>query len=193
MVQIIDQLGRDHRNLRLLLDIVEEEMDAYREGRVPDFDLLRLIAEYTLHYPDLVHHPRENVVFERLLMRDLGAKAVVGDLVQDHRRLAELTRKFAGAVSNAARDVQLPREWLDALAKEYLLANRLHMQLEEEHFLPRAMALLTEDDWAAIDEKLAHADDPLFGEKVAEAYLYLHDRVLKLHEINPFVRQSYSD
>src|SRR5262245_55320569 len=50
MVQIIEQLGRDHRNLRLLLDIVEEETNAYREGRTPDFDLLRLIAEYTLHY-----------------------------------------------------------------------------------------------------------------------------------------------
>ena len=48
MAQVIEQLGRDHRNLRLLLDIVEEEMDAYREGRVPDFDLLRMIAEYTL-------------------------------------------------------------------------------------------------------------------------------------------------
>ncbi len=58
MVQVIDQLGRDHRNLSLLLDIVEEEMNAYQAGRVPDFDLLRMIAEYTLHYPDLVHHPR---------------------------------------------------------------------------------------------------------------------------------------
>ena len=193
MVQVIDQLGRDHRNLRLLLDIVEEEMDTYRKGRVPDFDLLRMIAEYTLHYPDLVHHPRENVVFERLLMRDRGAKAVIDDLVLEHRRLAELTRKFAGAIGNAARDVQLPREWLDALAKEYLLANRLHMQAEEEHLLPRARAFLTEDDWVAIDERLAHADDPVFGEKVAEAYLYLHERVLKLHEISPLVRRSHSD
>ena len=45
VVQIIDQLGRDHRNMRLLLDIIEEEMTAYGDGRVPDFDLLRMIAE----------------------------------------------------------------------------------------------------------------------------------------------------
>ena len=181
MVQVIDQLGRDHRNLRVILDIVEEEMNAYREGRVPDFDMLRMIAEYTLHYPDLVHHPKENLVFERLVMRDSGAKAVIVDLVEEHRRLAELTRRFAAAISNAARDVELPREWLDSLAREYLVANRLHMQVEEEHFLPRAMAVLTDDDWAAIDERLAHTDDPVFGEKVAEAYLYLHERILKLH------------
>ena len=184
MVQVIDQLGRDHRNLRLLLDIVEEEMDGYRKGRILDFDLLRMIAEYTLHYPDFVHHPRENVIFECLVVRDPGAKEIIGALVQDHRRLAELTRKFVGAISNAARDVQLPREWLDAVAKEYLLANRLHMQVEEEHFLPRAMTRLTADDWAEIDQRLTHADDPVFGEKVEEAYLYLHERVVKIHEIS---------
>jgi hemerythrin-like domain-containing protein len=181
MVQVIDQLGRDHRNLRLLLDIVEEEMNGYQAGRVPDFDLLRMIAEYTLHYPDLVHHPKENLVFERLVMRDPEAKAVIGDLVEEHRRLAELTRRFAAAINNAARDVELPREWLDSLAREYLLANRLHMQVEEEHFLLRAMAILTDEDCATIDERLAHADDPVFGEKVAEAYLFLHERILKLH------------
>jgi hemerythrin-like domain-containing protein len=181
MVQVIDQLGRDHRNLRLLLDIVEEETDAYREGGVPDFDLLRLIAEYTLHYPDLVHHPKEDLVFERLVMRNPAAGAVIGDLVEEHRRLGELSRRFAAAISNAARDVELPREWLDSLAREYLSVNRLHMQLEEEHFLPRAMAMLTEEDWAAIDERLSHANDPVFGEKVAQAYLYLHERILRLY------------
>ena len=181
MVQVIDQLGRDHRNMRLLLDIVEEEMNSYREGRVPDFDLLRMIAEYTLHYPHLVHHPKEDLVFERLVMRDPGAEAVIGDLVEEHRRLSELTRRFAAAISNAARDVELPREWLDSLTREYLLANRMHMQTEEKHFLPRAMAMLTDEDWAAIDERVARTDDPVFGEKVADAYISLHERILKLH------------
>ena len=34
MIQVIDQLGRDHRNMRLLLDIVEAEMTGYRAGRI---------------------------------------------------------------------------------------------------------------------------------------------------------------
>jgi hemerythrin-like domain-containing protein len=181
MVQAIDQLRRDHRNMRLLLDMVEEETNAWRESRVPDFDLLRMIAEYTLHYPELIHHPKEDLLFEWLVRRDPGAKPVIGDLVGEHRRLAELTRRFAAAMSNAAHDVELPREWLDSLTGEYLLANRLHMQTEEEHLLPRAMAMLKEEDWAAIDERLTHADDPVFGEKVAKAYLHLHERILKIH------------
>jgi hypothetical protein len=54
MIHVIDRLGRDHRNLRLLLDIVEANMDGYAQGRTPDFDLLRLIVDYMLEYPDLV-------------------------------------------------------------------------------------------------------------------------------------------
>src|SRR6266567_7566222 len=101
-MRIIDQLGRDHRNMRLLLDIIEEEMNAYQDGRVPDFDLLRLIAEYTLEYPDLFHHPIEDRVFERLTMRDPTANPLIGHLVREHRELSELTRRLAAATSNAA-------------------------------------------------------------------------------------------
>lgn len=179
MVQVIEQLSRDHRNMRLLLDIIEEETNAYRGGGVLDFDLLRMIADYILHYPNLIHHPKEDLVFERLIVRDPEAKTLIGDLVEEHRRLSELTRRFASAISNAARDVELPREWLDALTREYLLANRTHMQTEEKHFLPRAMAMLADEDWAAIDKRVTRTDDPVFGEKVADAYLLLHERILK--------------
>jgi hemerythrin-like domain-containing protein len=181
MVQVIEQLGRDHCNMRLLLDIIEEETNAYREGNVPDFDLLRMIADYTLHYPDLIHHPKEDLVFERLIIRDPEAKTFIGDLVGEHRRLSALTRRFAAAIDTAARDVELPRQWFDALAMEYLQANRMHMQIEEEHFLPRAMAMLTDEDWAAIDERVTRTDDPVFGERVADPYLSLHERILKAH------------
>jgi hemerythrin-like domain-containing protein len=180
MVQIIDQLSRDHRNMRVLLEIIEEEMNAYRNGRVPDFDLLRMITEYILDYPDLVHHPKEDLVFERIAIRDPEAKAVIGHLVQDHKELSELTRRFAAAISSAARDMELSRDWLDSLAREYLFAARTHMQTEETHFLPRAAAILTDQDWIQVEQNVTHIEDPMFGKKVAEAYLFLYERIVKL-------------
>ena len=179
-MRIIDQLVRDHRNMRLLLDIIEEEMNAHADARVPEFDLLRMIAEYTLEYPDLVHHPREDLVFERLVMRDPASKTIVGHLVEAHKELGQLTRRFAAALSDVARDVVLPRKWLESLAREYLLANRMHMQTEEEHLFPRAQAVLTEEDWAEIKKSIATTEDRVFGEKVADSYLYLHERILLL-------------
>jgi hemerythrin-like domain-containing protein len=85
-------------------------------------------------------------------------------------------------MGDAARDVALPRESLVSLAAEYLLANRLHMQTEEKHFLPRAMAFLTDDDWADVDASAAHIEDPLFGKQIADAYLFLYERILALHD-----------
>jgi hemerythrin-like domain-containing protein len=181
MVQVIEQLRHDHRNMSLLLDIIEEETNAYRQGGVLDFDLLGMIVDYILQYPNLVHHPKEDLVFERLIVRDPEAKTFIGDLVDEHRRLSELTRRFASAINNASRDVELPREWLDALTREYLLANRTHMQTEEKHFLPRAMAMLKDEDWGAIDERITRREDPVFGGKVADAYLLLHERILRAH------------
>lgn len=181
MAQVIDQLVRDHRNMALLLDIIEEEIDAYRRDHVPDFDLLRVMAEYTLNYPDRVHHPRENLVLERLVERDPAAGEAVGNLVAEHARLAELTLEFAKAMNAAANDVELSREWFDALAAEYLSANRRHMQVEETQFFPRALSVLTGDDWAEIDQLTARPNDPLFGDKVTKAYLFLHERILQSH------------
>lgn len=167
--------------MRLLLGIIEDEMDDYREGRTPDFDVMRMIAEYTLHYPDLVHHPKEDLVFARLIMRDPEAQAMIGDLVEEHKQLATLSRQLAAAVGNAARDVELPREWLHSLATKYISANRQHIEAEEKHFFPRVLAVLTDEDWAEIDKWLADRDDPVFGARVEDAYLFLHEQILRLH------------
>jgi hemerythrin-like domain-containing protein len=181
MPTIIDDLQRDHRNMRALLDIVEEELDALRERRPVDFDLLGMIMEYTLNYPQMVHHPREDVLFRRLQKRDPNAAAAVGDLVEEHVTLAHLTQRFAAAIGNIARGVGLERERFDALARDYVARNRAHMQSEEHDFLPRALAALTDEDWAEIDASRAAGGDPIFGEKVAAAYERLFQRILKLH------------
>ena len=180
MIQVIDQLGRDHRNMRLLLDIVEAEMAGYRAGQSPDFELLQMIARYMLDYPDLIHHPKEDLVFARLVERDPEARAMLGDLIGDHRRLAQLSQRFAAALANASRDVELPRAWLAALLDQFLQAYREHMEAEERHFLPRAMARLTDTDWNEIDERIAAPADPVFGERQVGSYLRLHERILRL-------------
>ena len=69
MPRAIEQLQLDHRNMTRLLDVLRKELDAYRSGRTPDFDLLNSIMDYTLNYPDLCHHPKENLIYERMAAR----------------------------------------------------------------------------------------------------------------------------
>ena len=177
MAHIIEQLRRDHRNMRQLLDIIEREMKSYHDDEFPDFDLLRMIAEYTVNYPELVHHPKENLIYQRLVSRDRTLQTTVGDLIDEHKRLAEMTQRLAATIARVASDEQLPRDWLDSLVETYLSVIRHHIIMEEEKLYPRALALLTQQEWAEIDAQAANIEDPVFGSKVAAAYLYLHKRI----------------
>lgn len=181
MIRAIDQLARDHRNMRQILDIIDEEMQVYREGGTPDFDLLRLIVDYSLNYPELVHHPREDVILHCLTRRDPAGAAAVGDLVSEHRKLSELTHRLAAAIANAGRDAVMPRSWLEDMARDYSSRLRTHMADEERSLFGRALAVLTDEDWADVEARTRELDDPLFGGKVADDYLRLHQRILRLH------------
>jgi len=180
MARTIEDLQIDHRNMRQLLAIIEEEMDAYRQGGTPDFDLLDLILDYILNYPEISHHPREDAIYAVLMHRDPRGAAAVGNLIEEHRQLSSLTQRLAAAIANVERDVEMPKEWLDALVREYLARNRAHMQAEEQHFFPRAIAALDDQDWAEIDARLHRLVDPLFGGKVTQGYLRLHQRIMAL-------------
>ncbi len=181
MPRALEELEIDHRNMRQLLDIIEEELDAYQQGRVPDFEILHLILDYTLNYPEISHHPREDAIYALLLRRDPAGAAAVGNLIEEHRQLSALTQRVAAALGIVERDVELPREWLNSLVREYLARSRAHMAAEEQHFFPRALASLSDEDWAEIDAKLHPLVDPLFGGRVAEDYLWLHQRIMALH------------
>jgi hypothetical protein len=49
MPAILDHLQVDHRNMRQLLRILDEEIEAYNSRGSGDFDLMKQILEYTLH------------------------------------------------------------------------------------------------------------------------------------------------
>jgi hemerythrin-like domain-containing protein len=179
MPRAIEQLQLDHRNMTRLLDVLRKELEAYRSGRTPDFDLLNSIMDYTLNYPDLCHHPKENLIYERMVARDPTAKSRVDDLLREHAQLGELTRKLAAALRNVSRDSEIPREWFEGIIESYLAANYRHIAAEEETFFPQAVLTLNQADWGAIDASVTAPEDPLFGGKVAKDYRALYERIMR--------------
>jgi hemerythrin-like domain-containing protein len=175
---ILDHLLVDHRNMRQLLRILEEEIEAYNAGKPGDFDLMKQILEYTLHYPNLIHHPREEMLFRRLLERDSPSKGLVGDLTKDHEELARLTHRFAAAVHNVSHDVELPRAFFAKVAEDYLTRSREHMETEEHKFFPRLMTVFQDEDWEDFDSLAIRGYDPLFGTSIESLYKRLYQRIL---------------
>ncbi len=178
MTDVIDSLHQDHANLAKLLDALERQLALFDEGETPDFDIVRGVIDYCLNYPDLYHHPKEDLVLERLQAADPVAAAAVGDLAAEHRDLAALTHRFADAVQAVLQDLEVPRGPFDEAARRFLETYREHMNKEEREFLPAARRSLGETDWADIDARLAQPEDPLFGAPGEERFAALSRDIL---------------
>ncbi len=178
MTDIIDSLHEDHATLAKLLDTLERQLGLFDEGEIPDYDIVRGVVNYCLDYPDLYHHPKEDLVLARLKAADPVAAAAIGDLAAEHQDLAALTRRFADAIDAILQDIQVPRGPFEDAARRFLEAYRAHMNKEERAFLPAARRALGAADWAEIDARLSKPEDPLFGAPGAERFAALRQDIL---------------
>lgn len=178
MPKIIDALHKDHANLAKLLAALERQVAAFDRGERPDYDILHGVIDYCLNYPDLYHHPKEDLVMERLRARDPAAAAPLGDLLAEHVRLGEVARRFAAAVHNILQEVEVPRVAFDQAARTFLKAYREHMAAEERTFLPLAGKTLTEEDWREIDARMGPRADPLFEGEPEDRFRALREDIL---------------
>ena len=63
---IIERLCREHRNIEMLLAVLEHELKVFDRGDRPDYEVIRAIISYFEVYPEVYHHPQEDVVFAKL-------------------------------------------------------------------------------------------------------------------------------
>ena len=167
----------EHTRIASLLDFTEQQLTAFREGKDPDYELLRDVVHYLHHYADRYHHPRENAAFARLLSRDPWLDLPISRLLQEHRVLEAAGRTLLKHLDDILQDAVIPRDTVEATAATYLLYYRQHLAAEETAVLPRASRLLQPEDWAAVASAVPAAPDPLFGEDIDERYQELRERV----------------
>ena len=183
MAKIMDRLRQEHVDMAKLLDIFERQIALFRRGDGTDYDLIESVLDYSLTYPDLCHHPKEDLVYQALRIRDPEAAEAVGDLLADHEQLASLTRRIATALRHILQDSNMPREWFAGQATGFIDAYRRHMEMEEKLFFPAALRSLGKTDWAEIDVRVTDRDDPLFGSKVEKQFQSLRDEILSLDRL----------
>ena len=73
MPKIIDLLLEEHRNIEKLLLVVEHELEIFDSSGRPDYEILQTIIQYFQDYPESCHHPKEEMIFEKLKARDPAA------------------------------------------------------------------------------------------------------------------------
>jgi hemerythrin-like domain-containing protein len=180
--EILDRLHREHADFARLLDLLDRQLALFDRGDA-DYDTIGAILQYCLEYPDAVHHPKEDLIYAVLRDIDPALAAEVGDLEEDHRSLADMTRELAALIERALSEELVDRVEVHGLTRDFILRYRHHIAREELHVFPAARQALSDDDWATLDGKLGTPDDPLFGEVVTDYFKALRDDIDRLAEL----------
>ena len=179
---IIERLSQEHRNIERLLAILERELQVFDRGDRPDYKVISAVISYFELYPEVYHHPQEDLVFAKLEIRDPAAAAKVGDLAREHQRGAERLRRVAHAVDNVLASREVLRQNFDTIVRDFIEHERRHIMMEDRDFFPAALKALEPQDWTEIASALTNPEDPLFSEAAEETFDALRARILQLEQ-----------
>jgi hemerythrin-like domain-containing protein len=182
MSEFVAVLRQEHRNIESLLRVLERELAIFDAGDTPDYEVVRAVIAYFKDYPDACHHPKEDMMVEKIALRDQAAAARIGDLAAEHRAEARRLRRMSEAVETVLRDEELLRETVDRIIRDFIAHERRHMAIEESLVFPAALAALATADWAELALKLADRDDPFYRIDVEPKFILLRQAILAMEE-----------
>jgi hemerythrin-like domain-containing protein len=178
MTYIIEVLRQEHRNIERLLRVLERELGVFDRGDRPDYGVILAVIDYFKDYPDSCHHPKEDIIIEKLKARDPVQAAAVGDLEAQHREGARRLCRVAEAVERVLSDQDLLRQNVHNIIGDFINHERQHMAMEERVVFPTALNALRPEDWTDIGVKLGNRDDPLSQPGFEEKFKVLRRSIL---------------
>jgi len=168
--KILAELRVDHRNMTLLLDLLERESNRIYEGDEPDYELLEDIMRYMTIYPDAVHHPKEDRLYAELKAARPDLSTGFERITMDHRHIADLSVRLRDDIAAINSGNPIRRNAVVADALRYVNTLRGHMQWEELDLFRRADEMIRMGHDQFETANFVHDTDPLFGADVEDSF-----------------------
>jgi hemerythrin-like domain-containing protein len=172
MLDAVAILQLEHHKMGRLLGFVQQQAVNMARGAPVNHRLLAMAFEYLSGYPDQCHHPKEDVLYGKLVRRFPELAKPLENLVGEHEKLAEMTRKLTQRIGESRRDLALADE-----LRAYLDFYHHHMLMEEQHFFPLAQDRLSRVDFEEVDYTLFDRPDPLFNWGAERKFAELGDEI----------------
>jgi len=192
MVEIIEILRREHRNIEKLLHVMEQELNVFDRGERPDYEVFGAIIEFFKNYPDSCHHPKEDIIYAKFKNRNPDRAASIADLEAEHREGAVRLRRVAQAIDAVLNDQELLRETVKRIVRDFIDNERKHIALEDGVIFPAILEALSPADWAEIALTLADRYGPPSEADFEEQFSTLRRNILELEEAAVARRSSIS-
>ena len=163
LADLLGGLREDHRNMGIMLDLLERDLARIRDSEKPNYELIHDIMRYMTVYSDAVHHPKEDLLYGAMKTEDPSLAAGLEKVEPEHRELAILGEMLRNDVEAIASGAAVTRFRLVADMSDYIERLREHMSWEEEDLFQRADSLAAAESEMFI--RISHLDelDPVFG------------------------------
>lgn len=188
VADIITDLRRDHRNISILLDLIEREADKLFDDGDVDFELLHDILRYMTVYPDAVHHPKEDLLYNEIRKARPDLSNGFKRISADHRELASAGRLLRDNLEAIDAGAMVERKAVVAEALRYVNKLRSHMRWEETDLFNRCLKMARDGHQFVAAAETADVDDPLFGDTARQGFERLYRQIID--SANPALRES---
>ncbi|WP_101757692.1 hemerythrin domain-containing protein [Oceanicoccus sp. KOV_DT_Chl] len=172
---ILQQLQSDHRQLVRVLYHLEREVKAYA-GLSPasaGVEKILDILDYIQVYPEIWHHPAEDIIYQVLVAREAKAAEAVADIIAEHEVLELLTENLLAyinqLVSADTANVAHVRTRFIKATGDYINRQLQHMEQEQRRLFPLIEQYVDQQDWAQINVQLKSLQ-PVSGESGLDIY-----------------------
>ena len=172
----------EHETLSAVVQALQKHIRDLQAGWAEvDFALLAAMLYYVDIFPESCHHPKEEAfLFRPLLARTSAANSIIEELrvehVQSGRMMANLAQTLMHFQGGRTDGLEAFTNAVEAYAR--LLAS--HMHKEEFELIPIACECLTLADWDAASAAFASNYDPMFGDRPAQEFRRLRQRIVAL-------------
>lgn len=181
MTHITTRIIRDEHSalsamLRSILLLLAEHR---RQRSLPDFGALRAMLFYVDEFPEKRHHRKESeLLFPKLRARTPISRELLDRLDDDHARGERKIREVEHALLAFEMLGEPRRHAFEEAVERYVDFYLGHMALEEREILPLVEKVLTNEDWADLDEAFSANRDPLTGCEPEPDYAALFTRIV---------------
>lgn len=155
MSQIIEKLQLEHSEFRHFLSLFDEQLDRFRGGRSPNYELIDALLDFFTSFPDEWHHQKEDLVYDVVIQKAGAMTESLTDLRAEHERLETGARGFGDRMAHLRRGGDLPMTEIVTAGETYGRLLRHHMVKEDQVFFPLAELVLSDAEWALIDVQIS--------------------------------------
>jgi hemerythrin-like domain-containing protein len=151
MQYLLSQLEQDHQRILRMMYLLSKEIKRVTglEKGTPNYDRILEILDYIQVYPEVWHHPTEDVLFEQLLSKDHVNTVAVQKLLNDHPSLEALSSELSIMYSELSATAEPPTLSLLRLSRYYCSKQISHIH-DERSIFAAISARFDDQDWQAV-------------------------------------------